>query len=245
MTGQPLVASWPASGEAGMSVLSGLVCATTKRLGSPSAWRACPSATKSSWSRIAAPIVRRPSPADGRPGHLGIFPVEGLRKTAGVAACRGEWILELDADEAVPPELADEVRHTIDAASGGDWYQVPVDNFVGDRLVRHGWGGSFGASSVARLFRKGVKTWKTERVHPGTTFTGVFGGRLENPILHKVDDDIADMVQRLNRYTACAARTWPTAARSRACGTTCSAACAGSSSATSRARAIAKATWAS
>jgi glycosyltransferase involved in cell wall biosynthesis len=132
----------------------------------------------------------------------GIFPVEGLRKTAGVAACRGEWILELDADEAVPPELADEVRHTIDAASGGDWYQVPVDNFVGDRLVRHGWGGSFGASSVARLFRKGVKTWKTERVHPGTTFTGAFGGRLENPILHKVDDDIADMVQRLNRYTA-------------------------------------------
>jgi hypothetical protein len=77
-----------------------------------------------------------------------------------------------------------------------------VDNFVGDRLVRHGWGGSFGASSVARLFRKGVKSWKTERVHPGTTFTGVFGGRLENAILHKVDDDIADMVQRLNRYTA-------------------------------------------
>ncbi len=132
----------------------------------------------------------------------GIFPVEGVRKTAGVAACRGEWIFELDADEAVPPQLADEVRKTIDASASGDWYQVPVDNFVGDRLVRHGWGGSFGASSVARLFRKGCKTWKTERVHPGTNFTGQYGGRLNNPILHKVDDDIADMVQRLNRYTA-------------------------------------------
>jgi len=131
----------------------------------------------------------------------GIFPVEGLRKEAGVAACRGQWIIELDADEAVTPALAREIRETVERAQA-DWYQVPVDNFVGAQLVRHGWGGSFGASSVARLFRKGVKSWKSERVHPGTTFTGVFGGRLNNAILHKVDDDIADMVQRLNRYTA-------------------------------------------
>ncbi|SFK01046.1 glycosyltransferase family 2 protein [Caulobacter sp. UNC279MFTsu5.1] len=132
----------------------------------------------------------------------GIFPVEGLRKEAGVAACRGEWIVELDADEAVTPALAREIRETIARTDAGDWYQVPVDNFIGAQLVRHGWGGSFGASSVARLFRKGVKSWKSERVHPGTTFAGVYGGRLTHAILHKVDDDIADMVQRLNRYTA-------------------------------------------
>ncbi|WP_165187031.1 glycosyltransferase family 2 protein [Caulobacter soli] len=132
----------------------------------------------------------------------GIFPVEGLRKEAGVAACRGEWIVELDADEAVTPALAQEIRETVARSDAADWYQVPVDNFVGAQLVRHGWGGSFGASSVARLFRKGVKSWKSERVHPGTTFAGVYGGRLNNAILHKVDDDIADMVQRLNRYTA-------------------------------------------
>ncbi len=131
----------------------------------------------------------------------GIFPVEGLRKEAGVAACRGEWIVELDADEAVTPALAQEIRATVARSDAADWYQVPVDNFVGAQLVRHGWGGSFGASSVARLFRKGVKSWKSERVHPGTTFSGVYGGRLKNAILHKVDDDIADMVQRLNRYT--------------------------------------------
>jgi glycosyltransferase involved in cell wall biosynthesis len=132
----------------------------------------------------------------------GVFPVEGLRKAAGVAACRGAWIMELDADEAVTPALAQEIREIVTRTDAGDWYQVPVDNFVGEILVRHGWGGSFGASSVARLFRKGVKSWKNERVHPGTTFAGVYGGRLNNAILHKVDDDIADMVQRLNRYTA-------------------------------------------
>jgi glycosyltransferase involved in cell wall biosynthesis len=132
----------------------------------------------------------------------GIFPVEGLRKAAGVAACQGDWIVELDADEAVTPALARRSARRSPAPTPADWYQVPVDNFVGAQLVRHGWGGSFGASSVARLFRKGVKSWKSERVHPGTTFAGAYGGRLNNAILHKVDDDIADMVQRLNRYTA-------------------------------------------
>jgi glycosyltransferase involved in cell wall biosynthesis len=186
-----------------MPVLSGLVCAHNEeaRIAECLARLAfcdeivvvadrCTDRTEAIARRMGARVVS------------GIFPVEGLRKEAGVAACRGAWIIELDADEAVTPALAREVRETVIRADAGDWYQVPVDNFVGEQLVRHGWGGSFGASSVARLFRKGVKSWKSERVHPGTTFDGVYGGRLNNAILHKVDDDIADMVQRLNRYTA-------------------------------------------
>jgi len=131
----------------------------------------------------------------------GIFPIEGLRKAAGVAACNGQWILEIDADEAVPPALAKEIRTVLESGRDGDWYQVPVDNFIGERLVRHGWGGSFGASSVARLFRKGTKSWKSERVHPGTQFQGLYGGKLRYAILHKVDDNIEDMYERLIRYT--------------------------------------------
>jgi glycosyltransferase involved in cell wall biosynthesis len=131
----------------------------------------------------------------------GIFPIEGLRKAAGVAACNGQWILEIDADEDVPPALAKEIRTVLASGRAGDWYQVPVDNFIGERLVRHGWGGSFGASSVARLFRKGAKSWKSERVHPGTQFQGLYGGKLRYAILHKVDDNIEDMYQRLIRYT--------------------------------------------
>ncbi len=186
-----------------MPVLSGLVCAHNEeaRIAQCLARLAfcdeivvvadrCTDRTEAIARRMGARVVS------------GIFPVEGLRKEAGVAACRGEWIVELDADEAVTPALAQEIRETVARSDAGDWYQVPVDNFVGERLVRQGWGGSFGASSVARLFRNGVKSWKSERVHPGTTFTGVYGGRLNNAILHKVDDDIADMVQRLNRYTA-------------------------------------------
>ena len=131
----------------------------------------------------------------------GIFPLEAHRKAAGVNACQGDWILEIDADELVDPELAYEIRATIHSRPRGDWFQVPVDNYIGDDLVRRGWGGSFGASRVARLYRRGVKHWKLERVHPGVSFEGACGGSLNRPIRHRVDDNIGDMIERLNRYT--------------------------------------------
>ena len=132
----------------------------------------------------------------------GIFPIEGPRKHAGIARCTGDWILELDADEGVTPAFAREIRETIARDDAADWYQIPIDNYVGDQLVRNGWGGSFGTSSAARLFRRGVKSWKAERVHPGAKLDGAFGGRLNEPLLHMVDEDIADMFARLGRYTA-------------------------------------------
>lgn len=132
----------------------------------------------------------------------GIFPIEGARKDAGLARCTGDWILELDADEGVTPAFAQEVRETIARGGAADWYQVPIDNYIGDQLVRHGWGGSFGTSSAARLFRLGVKSWKSERVHPGAKLDGVYGGRLTQPLRHMVDEDIGDMFARLSRYTA-------------------------------------------
>jgi len=131
----------------------------------------------------------------------GLFPLESQRKEAGLAACTGDWVIEVDADERLDAELTAEIRQAI-ASADGDWFQVPIDNYVGERLVRRGWGGAFGASSVARLYRNGVKRWKAERVHPGVSFDGRFAGALKTPIRHDIDEDIGDMVDRLNRYTA-------------------------------------------
>lgn len=131
----------------------------------------------------------------------GIFPLESQRKEAGLGACSGDWILEIDADELADEALASEIRREIATASG-DWFNVPIDNYVGGQLVRRGWGGSFGTSLVARLYRRGVKRWKAERVHPGVTFQGRTAGTLKAAIRHQVDEDIGDMVDRLNRYTA-------------------------------------------
>ena len=131
----------------------------------------------------------------------GAFPLEGPRRATGLAACSGDWIIEIDADELVGDDLALEIRHTIQTPTSAGHFLVPVDNYVGRRLIRYGWGGSFGTTAVARLYRAGSKRWKSERVHPGVTMSGGSGGRLSCPIMHLVDDDISDMIRRLDRYT--------------------------------------------
>jgi glycosyltransferase involved in cell wall biosynthesis len=130
----------------------------------------------------------------------GIFPLESQRKEAGLAVCSGDWILEIDADERVGPELAAEVRGAM-ADDRFSWRRVPVDNYVGDRLIRHGWGGSFGTTLAARLYRRGSKAWGMERVHPRVVFQGAEGPRLTTGLHHQFADGVSDILRRLDRYT--------------------------------------------
>ncbi|MEQ8666330.1 MAG: glycosyltransferase family 2 protein [Rhodospirillales bacterium] len=153
----------------------------------------CTDATKSIAEKLGARTIE------------GAWPVEGDRRNAGIEACRGTWIVEIDSDEHVTPELGREIRETVER-SRFDWHELPVDNYIGERLVRYGWGGSFGTSSVPRLFRKGAKTWGRQAVHPSLTWVGYKGPRLSHPLAHFVDRNISDMIRRLDSYTSARAR---------------------------------------
>jgi glycosyltransferase involved in cell wall biosynthesis len=130
----------------------------------------------------------------------GVFPLEGARRAAGMAAAVGDWILEIDADEVVGPELAQEILGAL-SDDRFAFRKIPVDNYVGDRVIRHGWGGSFGTSLAARLYRRGLKRWGGERVHPGVAFDGPEGPKLANPLRHQFADSVSDVFRRLDRYT--------------------------------------------
>ena len=134
----------------------------------------------------------------------GVWEIEGERRNRGIEACTGDWILEVDADERVPEPLAKEVRAAIAAAEPGH-FLIPFDNYIGARLVKHGWGAHWGVSSTVRLFAQGCKRWGDQRIHPAVTLTGR-RGRLEHAMTHYVDRDIADMIARLDRYTAARAK---------------------------------------
>lgn len=129
----------------------------------------------------------------------GSWEIEGDRRNVGLDACGGEWILEVDCDERVTDALAGEVRAAIATATDG-YFLIPFDNYVGERLVRYGWGASWGVSAAPRLSRKGCKRWGRQRVHPSLTLRGP-KGRLQQRMIHYVDRDISSMIQRLDRYT--------------------------------------------
>ena len=126
---------------------------------------------------------------------------EGDRRNLGIRECRSDWIVEVDADEHVSPDLAAEIRRTIER-SKADWHQIPVDNYIGARRVRYGWGASFGKGAYAGLFRPNAKVWGPERVHPKLTLTGETGEMLTARLDHYVDRDVTDMIDRLNRYSS-------------------------------------------
>jgi glycosyltransferase involved in cell wall biosynthesis len=134
----------------------------------------------------------------------GSWDLEAERQHAGIAACGGDWIVHLDADERVSPTLAAEIRAAIVDAEPG-YFLIPFDNYIGDRLVRYGWGASFGVSAAARLYTPGAKRWDNQAIHPKLTLSGV-KRRLQTPIVHYHDRDIADMIARFNRYTTMQAR---------------------------------------
>lgn len=138
----------------------------------------------------------------------GAWEIEGRRRNAGIEACSGDWILEVDADERVPPALAEEIRATIASAPFG-YFLIPFDNYVGNHLVKYGWGASWGVSATVRLFANGpsgpAKRWGDQRIHPSLELKGS-SGALDTPMIHYVDRNISDMIQRLDRYTSARAR---------------------------------------
>lgn len=131
---------------------------------------------------------------------VGSWHIEGERRNRAQQEATGDWLFEVDADEHVSEELAISIRKAIQNSSH-DRFAVPVDNYIGMRLVRYGWGASFGTSVVCRLFRRGMKIWGMQRVHPSVELKGSEGPVLKGALRHYVDRNISDMIRRLDSYS--------------------------------------------
>ena len=130
----------------------------------------------------------------------GDWDIEGHRRNAGIAACSNDWIFEIDADERATEDLGNEIVQIV-RSTKADYHLIYVDNFIGRRLVRYGWGGSFGKSAYVGVFRKGCKIWGNDRVHPSLTLSGKRGVFLQNRLQHYVDANISETLRRLDRYS--------------------------------------------
>jgi len=135
----------------------------------------------------------------------GIFPLESQRKAAGVEACSGDWILEIDPDELVDAALAWEIRAVLQMRPAGDWYDLPIDNYVGETLVRDGWAGALSARIEPRLYKRGLKAWEPRRLNAPAVMAGRHGGALKGAVRRTLGRDVGGLMERLNRLTALAA----------------------------------------
>jgi (heptosyl)LPS beta-1,4-glucosyltransferase len=138
--------------------------------------------------------------------HVFVRPWPGFaaQKNFGIDQAHGEWILSLDADEVVSPALREEIQAELAAAGRHQGYSVPRRNVFWDRWVRHG---GLYPDWQLRLFRRGRGRFVARAVHESVVVDGSVG-RLRGHLEHRSYRDVADFLERTDRYTTLAADDW-------------------------------------
>jgi len=121
----------------------------------------------------------------------------GPQKNAAIAHATGDWILSLDADEEVSPELAREIQALLAAEPSFAAYRIPrLNHFLG-RPLRHG---GYWPDPKLRLFQRGAARFEERPVHESMQSDGPVG-QLKNPLLHHCYPTLADYIDHMNRYS--------------------------------------------
>lgn len=122
-------------------------------------------------------------------------------KNFALAQCAGDWVLWLDADERVTPELRDEIKTALDGAPAAAGFEMPrLANFLGKWIRHGGWYPGY----VLRLFRRASGRFNDKQVHEGVQVDGSIA-RFENHLLHYTDRHLQHYFEKFNRYTSLAA----------------------------------------
>lgn len=128
---------------------------------------------------------------------------EGRHRNWAYAQARNEWVLSLDADELVSPELRDEISAIL-PTTDCQAFAIPLKTYIGDYWVKHsGW---YPASKV-RMFMKSKQWYEEVEVHP-KLMNMIKTGTLKKDIIHKGYPDFAHFIASLNRQTTLEARKW-------------------------------------
>jgi glycosyltransferase involved in cell wall biosynthesis len=128
------------------------------------------------------------------------WPGYGLQKRFAEDQCRHDWLLNLDADEVIPPDLAAEIGRLFDGSDPSlDAYAIRIaEIFPGeDRPHRLSY-----ALAPIRLYRLSKGRYVESPVHDRVALVpGAKIGRLRGTIHHFSVRSIGDQIAKLNNYT--------------------------------------------
>jgi len=131
-------------------------------------------------------------------------PIFHINKQLAIDETKGEWILQLDADEIVPEELAAEIKKTITQPLLPNTYVAfwikRKKMFLGRWMKK---GGQY-PDPVIRLFKKGKAYLPCKSVHEQMEVEGKVGW-LENDLLHFPTPSFSVYITKDNRYSTLSA----------------------------------------
>lgn len=125
----------------------------------------------------------------------------GAQKNFALSLANGDWVLSIDADERVTPELAGEILRVIGQPSAENGYEIPrQSSFCGRTMLYSGWYPDY----VLRLFRRGAARFSDDAVHERVICDGAVG-RLSGHLSHTPVARLEDALSRMDRYSTAGA----------------------------------------
>jgi glycosyltransferase involved in cell wall biosynthesis len=126
----------------------------------------------------------------------GKFPGFGCARQQAVALARHDWILSVDSDEVVSPDLAAEIVNL--PLDQRIVYAMPFHNyFNGRRITSCGWH----PDRHERLFHRGATNFCTSDVHERVQTSDLFVRQLRHPIRHYSYDSVDDFLRKMRSYS--------------------------------------------
>lgn len=128
------------------------------------------------------------------------WPGFGAQKNRALGYASKAWVLSLDADERVTPELRSQIEQTMGSAARDGYYLPRLSQFCGCFIRHSGWYPDY----VLRLFRREKGRFSDDLVHESVILQGS-SGRLSSPLLHYSYMNEADVNRKIEQYATAAA----------------------------------------
>jgi glycosyltransferase involved in cell wall biosynthesis len=140
-------------------------------------------------ARCGATVITRP------------FDGYSAQKNFGASQAAHDWIVSIDADERVTPELAADMKAALAAPGDHAGFRMPRVTFHLGRWIRST---DWYPDNQLRLYDRRRARWNGRKVHESVTADGPVG-RLAHELQHYAYRDIAHHLDTINRYTTLAA----------------------------------------
>jgi glycosyltransferase involved in cell wall biosynthesis len=131
------------------------------------------------------------------------WPGYGAQKNRAADLASNDWILSLDADERITPELAAEIRQVLENPAAGG-YRIPRVTWYLGRWIRST---DWYPDMQLRLYDRRVARWNLRPVHESVELRGA-PGRLRNEIQHYAYRDVSHHLRTIDKSTTLAADQW-------------------------------------
>lgn len=139
--------------------------------------------------------------AGARVERTGDWPGFGPQKNRALALATQPWVLSIDADERVPPELREEILAVLAAPTADAWSMPRRSSFCGQYMAHSGWY----PDRVTRLFRRGTARFSDDIVHERLLTDGP-AAALRHDLIHESFRDLETVLDKANSYSTAGAR---------------------------------------